>query len=614
MSVERERRGHVAPRDDVQPRLINPVPALPVDDVHARLAEAQETLRAIRNGEVDALVVRDATHDTQVFTLSSADRPYRMFVENMRDGAATVSEAGIILYANRRLAELLARPLQQVMGAPMGSFIDAGDHVALRSISSGAEAGGTIEAELLVHGGSLLPVRINTSSLDVDLERLLCITFADLSEQNGQKREIDRLVQAQAERMKELERAQISLTRLATHDTLTGLPNRTLLIDRLNQTLALGERSGRSAGIIFVDLDNFKAINDTGGHAAGDAVLREVSARLAAAIRPMDTVSRLGGDEFVVLLADLEGPSDAIVVGRRIVDVINTPIEFQRTTANLTASIGIAVSTHNAGYDADQLLLEADTAMYHAKSFGGSRTEIFDSALTPISLERDREPWVPRIRDALDHGRFVLHGQPIVDLSTGTILQHELLLRMRDRDDSLIAPLTFLPAAERSGLIKQIDRWVIAQAVQIAATGAKVDVNLSAASIGDSLVLELIEHELDRHRADPANVVFEITETAAMQNLDRAQQCAERLVALGCGLALDDFGTGFASFTYLARLPFRYLKIDIEFVRNLARNPHHRSIVKAIVALAGDFGQQTIAEGVEDERTADILRDLGVTW
>jgi EAL domain-containing protein (putative c-di-GMP-specific phosphodiesterase class I) len=260
------------------------------------------------------------------------------------------------------------------------------------------------------------------------------------------------------------------------------------------------------------------------------------------------------------------------------------------------------------------LLRNADSAMYHAKSLGGSRTELFDLANTPTVQAADRELWITRIRNALANDQFELHAQPIVELATGNVVQHELLLRIRDDDNELIPPLAFLPTAERCGLIAEIDRWVITEATKLAARGAAVGVNLSAASAGDPRVLQLIERQLRRHVAEPGNLVFEITETAVMQDMDRATQFAERLVALGCRFALDDFGTGFASFTYLKRLPVQYLKIDIEFVRDVARSQRDMFVVRAIVALANDFGQQTIAEGVENRYTADVLRDLGVTY
>jgi diguanylate cyclase (GGDEF)-like protein/PAS domain S-box-containing protein len=583
-------------------------------EIHARLSEAEETLRAIRNGEVDALVVRDSAPAAQVFTLSSADRPYRLFVENMRDGAATVSETGTILYANRRLAELVSRPLKQIIGSPIASLLAGGDGRELQIVGRPDVA--TLEVELIGHTGLTIPVRVNISRLDIDSHSMLCVTFADLTEQNAQKLEIERLSHAQAQRMRELEAAQTALIEQATHDSLTGLPNRSLLIDRLAQALAVAERSGRRTGLIFVDLDNFKGINDAGGHDAGDSVLRQIAQRLLSAVRPMDSVSRLGGDEFVVLLPSLDISDDAVEVAARIQRTVDPPIALDQGAVQVTTSIGVAICDPAAPGELtpEGLLRNADSAMYHAKSLGGSRTELFDLANTPTVQAADRELWINRIRHALANDRFELHAQPIVELATGNVVQHELLLRMRDDGNELIPPLAFLPTAERCGLIAEIDRWVITEATKLAAQGAAVGVNLSAASAGDPRVLQLIERQLRRHVAEPGNLVFEITETAVMQDMDRATQFAERLVALGCRFSLDDFGTGFASFTYLKRLPVQYLKIDIEFVRDVARSQRDMFVVRAIVALANDFGQQTIAEGVENRYTADVLRDLGVTY
>jgi diguanylate cyclase (GGDEF)-like protein len=610
MTSRRDAASRQVKRPD--PSWIEPEPAEPpplsFSDLRERLAEAEETLRAIRNGEVDALVVSDASSPhAQVFTLSSADRPYRMFVENMHDGAATVSESGIVLYANRRLAQLLGRPLVQVIGAPIGSFIaDAGHDIRV-------PADGTFEADLISGLAEKVRVRISTSTLDVEQHVVLCLTFADLTEENAHKLEIDRL---QAERLRELEQAQDALTRLATHDALTGLANRTLLLDRIIQALASAERSKTSIGLIFVDLDGFKAINDTRGHAVGDTVLCRIADRLQRVVRPMDSVARLGGDEFVVLLPALAGSGDATAVAERLTAEINRPIKLDRGAVSVTASIGISVAEGVArGSDrtADWLLQEADTAMYHAKLLGGAHSQLFEEGTTPTVFEADRATWAARIREALEKDHFVLHGQPIVDLASGAIVQHELLLRLRDSDGQLIAPLAFLPTAERCGLIGAIDQWVIRQAVRIAAK-TRVAVNLSAVSATDPFVLDLVEKELARHETDPANIIFEITETALMQNMDRGKQFAERVIALGCSLSLDDFGTGFASFTYLKRIPVQYLKIDIEFVRDVVDNEQDRSVVSAIVGLAHSFGQQTIAEGVENEETANVLRSLGVTF
>jgi diguanylate cyclase (GGDEF)-like protein/PAS domain S-box-containing protein len=601
------------PRPRAKPEI---APAGTASDIPGRLAVAEETLRAIRNGEVDALVVEDESPGPQVFTLSSADRPYRMFVENMRDGAATVSDKGIVLYANRRLATMLSQPLQEIIGSPVAALIVHGDRPALRAISRRG-AGGTAEIDLLAITGRRVPVRVNTTTLDVDSQGVLCLTFADLTQQNAQSREIDRLGRVQADRMRDLEFAQAALTQQATHDALTGLPNRGLLSDRIGQTLARAGRSKTSTGLIFVDLDGFKHINDTRGHAAGDSVLRQVAERLLAAVRPMDTVCRLGGDEFVVLLPALDTMSAAVDVAERVAAVIEPALKLDQGHLLMRASIGISVS-RPTGPDGvlstQQLLQQADTAMYYAKSLGGSRIELFDRETTPEILDPGGDTWIARIREALELERFVLHAQPIIELATGVIVQQELLLRMRDRDDQLIPPLSFLPTAERCGLIGEIDQWVIKQATKIARTGQPVAVNLSAMSAGDPQLLALIEREVRDHKTDPRRLVFEITETAVMRNMNRATRFAEDVVGLGCELALDDFGTGFASFTYLKRLPVKYLKIDIDFIRDVSRSSQDMSVVRAIVGLAGDFGQQTIAEGVEDENTAEVLRDLGVTY
>jgi EAL domain-containing protein (putative c-di-GMP-specific phosphodiesterase class I) len=276
--------------------------------------------------------------------------------------------------------------------------------------------------------------------------------------------------------------------------------------------------------------------------------------------------------------------------------------------------MGIAVfdpTLPEAEYTPERLLAQADAAMYHAKSLGRSQPVLFDEN-TPNVHTPKADAWVGVIREALDEHRLVLYAQPIVELATGTVLQEELLLRMRDREGNIISPLEFLPTAERCGLISEIDRWVITEATRHAAGGRPLTVNLSAASSGDLGLSGLIERQLREHGTDPRNLVFEITETAVMPKIDQSRQFAQSMIKLGCEFALDDFGTGFASFTYLKQLPVHYLKIDIEFVRNVTRSTQDRSVVKAIVALARDFGQRTIAEGVEDEQTAEALRGLGV--
>ena len=350
-------------------------------------------------------------------------------------------------------------------------------------------------ARTLTSAGRRVPVRINASALHIDEQELLCLTFADLTQQNTQKHEIARLGLAQADRMRELELAQAALTEQATHDPLTGLPNRSLIIDRLSQALALASRLGRATGLIFVDLDSSRRSTTPAVTRPEMPCSRRSAARLLGAVRPMDSVSRLGGDEFVVLVPALDGADGALNVARR---GLPTSIECAdpaqpRLRERRSASIGISISAareHAADPEPDRLLRQADTAMYHAKSLGGRAPSCLMRA-DPTVLQTDREMWIERIRHALDADRFVLHGQPIVELATGRIVQHELLLRMRDGTGGLIPPLSFLPTAERCGLIHEIDQWVISRAIPMAADGLAVSVNLSAASAGDPRVIDL---------------------------------------------------------------------------------------------------------------------------
>ena len=359
-----------------------------------------------------------------MFTLSSADRPYRMFVENMRDGAATVSESGIVLYANRRLAELLACPLRQLIGSPVASLIADGRPRGAAG-DRRARTGGTIEVELVDSRGTGGPgpdqhARRSTSTH----KRLLCLTFADLTQQNAQKLEIDRLGQAQAERMRELEQAQAALTEQATHDALTGLPNRNLLIDRLAQALALAERSKTSTGLIFVDLDDFKEINDTRGHAAGDSVLRQVAQRLLNAVRPMDSVVPARRRRVRRAAAGCGQPPRTRSPSRSASPRRSTRRSRSSQGAMpVTASIGISVS------DAGRARRELDRrppapAGRHRDVPRQVARRSADRAVRPgstptASSRPTARLWIARIHEALDEDRFVLHAQPIVDLATG---------------------------------------------------------------------------------------------------------------------------------------------------------------------------------------------------
>jgi diguanylate cyclase (GGDEF)-like protein len=580
-------------------------------DALVRMAEAEDALRAIGAGEVDAFVVSDGGTGQNVFTLATADRPYRMFVENMRDGAATLSSSGLILYANRRLGELLSCSRETIVGSPLAMFMPGGVPIGLQEMRGADGAGATLELDLVDGDGVAVPVLVGTSPLEVDGDKLTCLTFTDLSAQKAQDREIAWLSQAQADRMADLQDAHVALTEQATHDALTGLPNRALLVDRIDQALSHAERTGRCLAVLFVDLDAFKQVNDTQGHAAGDALLRSVAVRLCTALRPMDTVARIGGDEFVVLAPDVGSDLHAVDVSARLITELHHGTEEVESVA---ASIGISVSVGGRG-SAELLLKEADTAMYKAKSLGGGRAEVFDAALGRQVKQRATAQRM--LRSAFDERRVIVHYQPVIDLSTGTVAGFEALVRIAEHDGSILAPEAFIPVAEDSGFVVPLGARVLEVACQAAIHWQPPErrltlaVNVSSRQFTPGDLPAVIQAKLEQSGLPPASLLLELTETSVMDlNPDVLDQLG-RISDLGVQIGLDDFGTGYASLTHLRRLPLSFVKIDQSFVRDLGDNDHDARIVSAVVDLAANLDLRSIAKGVETKAQLDRLRELG---
>ena len=575
-------------------------------------AEAADTLRAIGAGEIDALVVSDGNDGQRVFTLSTADRPYRMFVENMRDGAATLSAAGIVLYANRRLGELLSVPASEIVGSPLADLLAHGLPFPSDELLARSEHGATFEVELRDGAGGSIPTLAGTSVLEVDSDPLVCITFADLTTQKTQDRVIARLMSGQAKRLTDLQDAQAALTRQATHDGLTGLPNRALLVDRIGHALAQAARSGRAVAVLFLDLDHFKRVNDTQGHAAGDELLIRVAGRLVATLRPADTVARIGGDEFVVLASDLESALYAFELSTRLLAALSRRPEGK---ALVTASVGISVSSHGA-VTAEAMLNEADTAMYHAKSLGGDRAEVFDDTLG--RRVRERAAAQQMLESALSDERVVVEYQPIVDLPASTIAGFEALVRIVTPDGAIVPPSAFVPAAEDSGLVKDLGAHVLAMACKEAGAWPaarrgplSIAVNLSSRQLEPGDLTTIVQETLQVAGVSPVRLHLELTETAIMDLHPETLHQLAFLRDLGVEIGLDDFGTGYASLTHLRRLPLTFVKIDRSFVSGLGTDREDVRIVAAVVDLAANLGLRSIAEGVETPGQLHCLRDLG---
>jgi diguanylate cyclase (GGDEF)-like protein len=411
-------------------------------------------------------------------------------------------------------------------------------------------------------------------------------------------------------------RASDEATHEAYHDSLTGLPNRSLFIDRLRRALARMTRDRRPVAVLFCDLDGFKTVNDSLGHAAGDRLLSAVAARLKGALRPTDTVARFGGDEFAVLLQDVWGVPDATAAATRLLDVLRPPFEVSGREVFVGASIGVAMAPQNSG--ADEILRNADLAMYRAKAAGRDRYSLFEpvmhtEAVRKMELEGD-------LARAIERAQLVLHYQPIFDLASGNVTGVEALLRWRHPKRGLIKPNDFIPIAEESRQIRDVGRWVLATACrQLALWRAKypawdwlfVNVNLSGIQLQEPELIREVASALRSAQLEPENLMVEMTETVLMEDTEANGERLSSLRNLGVRLAIDDFGTGYSSLEYLDRFPIDALKIAKPFVDRLGSRPGAEAIPRAIVDLAEIFGLAVIAEGIERADQPEALVELG---
>jgi diguanylate cyclase (GGDEF)-like protein/PAS domain S-box-containing protein len=527
-----------------------------------------------------AVDISDRVQVSQALAESEAN--YRRILETTLEGVWTLDSSHAITFVNPAMAEMLGGEPQEMIGRPVFDFIDltlddkAPDQIAFhRELFSGQH-----EVVLRGVGGRKIWALLSANALyDRENYAGALAMVTDITER------------------KEME---LRLQHLADHDPLTGIHNRRRLIEELDRQLRYAARSRRSGAVLAFDLDHLKVANDIYGHATGDAILRAVTEVLRSRTRDTDVVARLGGDEFAVILPEAT-ESDALTVTRDVRALLG---ELQIGPPIMT-SVGIVLFTGDEELTADEILVCADTALYEAKERGGDQATVY-TGQTSCALT-----WVQRLHTALTENRFVLYGQPILDLRTGQVVRHELLIRMLSEHGEIVPPAQFIPTAERFGLIHEIDRWVTTAGLRLARDGTAVAINLSGPSIGEQLIIAAVRAAI-ADGLNPANVTFEITETAALSNVTAARVFTDTLTGLGCSVALDDFGTGFGSFTYLKHIPAQYLKIDTEFIQGLANNKTDQQVVKAIVDIAHSLDKLTIAEGVEDAETLTRLKDYAV--
>jgi diguanylate cyclase (GGDEF)-like protein len=403
----------------------------------------------------------------------------------------------------------------------------------------------------------------------------------------------------------------------AFHDELTGLPNRALLMDRLEQTLARSRRrKDYGYGVLFIDLDRFKIVNDSLGHSVGDELLRAVSKRISSLIRETDTFARIGGDEFSILLEEINGPTDVIHLASRILDGLNGPFNLSDNTIYIAASIGLTIGDDHY-QSPEELLRDADIALFRAKAQGKNRYAVFDKemhelAMATLRLEVD-------IRTAIRRNEFELHYQPIVSLSDRKIISFEALIRWSHPVRGLLSPLEFIPFAEESGLITSIDRWVIREICNQMAEWKstpglipprKVSANISGKHLRDHGLVEYINDVLNQTQINPNGLVLEITENAILDDIDSAFNILQDIKEMGIEIQLDDFGTGNSSLNLLRKLPIDAIKIDRSFISELNSRVETREIVRTIIQLGENLNKRIIAEGVETNNELEILQDL----
>ncbi|MFN8216530.1 MAG: EAL domain-containing protein [Solirubrobacterales bacterium] len=408
------------------------------------------------------------------------------------------------------------------------------------------------------------------------------------------------------------------LRHLADHDPLTGLLNRRSFRSRLDRHTSFSARYGGQGAVMIIDIDGLKEVNDKLGHQPGDQLIRRVADVLRERVRATDIVARLSGDEFAVLMPQTD-TAGALQLGEDLRAEVAEGFPADAELGIATISVGITMFGGKGGAGAEAVLVAADQAMYRAKEEGRNRIALFSRPETGLAVDRRRaQTTSARIRDALTQDRLALATQPIQSLTSRAVERYELLLRMTGEDGELLPASAFIEVAERSGMVQELDRWVVGRALEIigererAGDPVSLHVNLSGASLTDISVLDFIERQLDEGGADPARCTFEITHTARVEDYGAAAGFADRLTEFGCEVAIDDYGAGFGPFNYLKAIPFDVIKIDGSFVRDMPRNDADQLTVKAIVQIARGLGKRTIAEFVQDETTAEMLREYGV--
>jgi len=535
-----------------------------------------------------------------VLALASAERRLRLTAEHAPIGIALVSTAGEFLDVNEALCGLLGYRHQELIGRTTHEITHPDYHAAdaahVEALLSGEAETYRTEQVYLTRDGREVWAQLSVALArdDHGEPQYLISMIEDISAQRA---------------------ATTALDHRASHDQLTGLPNRTLLLERTDDALSRSIANRGRVALLFCDLDEFKLVNDSRGHAVGDAVLVETAERLTDCIRDVDMAARLGGDEFVVLCEGLAGRADVERVAQRLIDALTEPMT---RAGGITMTVSIGVAFAEQGITAAELLRNADAAMYVAKTGGRDRYALFTPHLVERATERlDLEH---QLRDAMRSNALFLDYQPVKRLSDGKILSYESLVRWQHPARGVLAPGAFLPIAEASDLILELDRYVLPRACAAAVAwgdrpdAPSVSVNISARHVGRGLLPGLVARAMRDTGLEPGRLVLELTETALLGMTATAQAELDTLVNLGVRLSIDDFGTGYSCLKNLVDVPASFVKIDRSFVASMHESAACTAIVTAVISLCQALGVSVVAEGIEEEEQRDLLASLGCTY
>jgi len=533
-------------------------------------------------------------------SLRGSEERHRSLIAHMTDAVFGVAPNGDVVFANPEASRMTGLDVDELCSRHIDSIVTReSTRKVARRLRTG-NSSGSFEIELQHASGGTIPVEVSSSPMTSDDGTVTGVQWI-------------------ARDMTERKRFELELVHMANQDYLTGLVNRRKFEEELRRRIERSVRSDRGGAVLWLDIDSFKDINDSLGHQAGDAVLVSLAGTIADVLRPDSLLARLGGDEFAVLLPQASR-SEAEMCGKRVLEAIRRSVStIGRRRVTVTASMGIVLFPSHATA-VEELLARADLAMYHAKEQGRNQCRVHDPGDGWEADQKTRLDWIERIDCALAEDRLLAYLQPVMRLSDHSIDRYELLIRMKSDDGRILPPSDFLPLAERTGRIREIDRWVVRRGIALiseqasASSRIRLDVNLSGRAFSDPELLTLIRSELAQSGTDPALFGVEVTETAAVTDMGKAREFINALRGIGCRVALDDFGSGFSSFYYLKNLPIDTLKIDGSFVQQLCTNVEDQHVVRAMVELSRGFGIGCTAEYVEDENTLELLREFGVTY